>query len=225
MPGGEDETTSLLRSSSAQHGYSNGNGTEDLPSSLARLQARGELPSTLVCSPCWRKYNDLIESHPIAVKSLTGCVILSLGDMAGQLIEHLQRIHSTGLDVFNVDWVRVSRFAIFGLCGAPWSHYYFYYLDLYLPPTPQPFTRTTALKVIIDQFVQAPILLGVMISLLALLKGTGLIGILHDLRNTYGTALLANCKHTSVTSISSNWTDTLFLTPNHQQGNYGYRPA
>jgi peroxisomal membrane protein 2 len=86
--------------------------------------------------------------------------------------------------------------------GAPWSHYYFHYLDTYIPPTPEPFTQTTAVKVFIDQFIQAPILLALMISLLSIMKGTGVDGVKTDMGDNYGASLIANCKYLALLSWS-----------------------
>jgi hypothetical protein len=118
--------------------------------------------------------------------------ILGGGDLCGQGVEHLrysQSPHASG-----VDWFRVSRFAAFGLFGAPWSHYYFHHLDYYLPPSDKPCTLQTAIKLAIDQGIQAPALLVIMICLLSLMKGEGIQGMKQDLVNSYMTALLANWK-------------------------------
>jgi hypothetical protein len=61
-------------------------------------------------------------------------------------------------------------------------------------PTPEPFTRTTAIKVFIDQFIQAPILLAIIICALSLMKGEGLHGMKKDMGDSYITSLLANWK-------------------------------
>jgi hypothetical protein len=140
---------------------------------------------------CWRPYYSALDRHPLLIKSITAFFVLSLGDLTGQWIEHLR---STEKMSSNLDWSRVSRFAFFGLLGAPWTHYYFYYLDYFLPPTPQPFTRTTALKVVIDQFIQAPLVLATMIVLLALMKGSGMQGVTQDLKTNYANVLIINCK-------------------------------
>jgi hypothetical protein len=141
-------------------------------------------------SQSWTDYNTILEKHPVLVKSATGFIILSLGDLSGQGVEHLR-----GPTAYvGVDWIRVARFGIFGLFGAPWSHFYFHYLDTYLPPTPEPFTKTTAVKVLIDQFIQAPILLALMISSLSIMKGTGVDGVKRDLGDNFVVTLIANCK-------------------------------
>ena len=49
------------------------------------------------------------------------------------------------------------------------------------------------LKVIIDQGVQAPLLLAIMISALSLMKGDGIEGVFHDICKNFWTSLLANC--------------------------------
>lgn len=141
-------------------------------------------------SQSWTDYNTILEKNPVLVKSFTGFIILSLGDLSGQGVEHLRG--STAY--VGVDWFRVSRFGIFGLFGAPWSHFYFHYLDTYLPPTPEPFTTTTAIKVIIDQFIQAPILLALMISSLSIMKGSGVDGVKRDMGDNFIVTLIANCK-------------------------------
>jgi hypothetical protein len=141
-------------------------------------------------SQSWEDYNTILEKHPVFVKAVTGFIILSLGDLSGQGVEHLR-----GPTAYvGVDLPRVARFGIFGLFGAPWSHYYFDYLDTCLPPTPEPFTKTTAVKVCIDQGIQAPILLALMISSLAIMKGTGFDGVKSDMGDNYVASLIANCK-------------------------------
>ena len=144
---------------------------------------------------CWSRYNVLVEQHPLLVKSITAFFILGSGDLCGQGIEHI-RANMMAIAVSTsagVDWPRAARFAAFGFFGAPWSHYYFAYLDKMLPPTEQPFTKTTFLKVGIDQFVQAPILLAFMISTLSILKGEGWAGVVVDMKANYWESLLANC--------------------------------
>lgn len=138
----------------------------------------------------WTRYCELLEHDPVLVKSLTAFVIVGSGDLGAQGMENLRGTnHTVGLD-----WLRVARFGAIGLFGAPWSHYYFSYLDYYLPPTVQPFTRRTFLKVFIDQFIQAPILLFLMISGLSLLAMEGLDGVKKDIRDSFWTSLVANWK-------------------------------
>jgi hypothetical protein len=149
-------------------------------------------------SQSWTDYNTILEKHPVLVKSLTGLIILSMGDLSAQGLEHWRGTAA----YIGVDWPRVSRFGVFGLMGAPWSHYYFHYLDTYIPPTPEPFTQTTAVKVFIDQFIQAPILLALMISLLSIMKGTGVDGVKTDMGDNYGASLIANCKYLALLSWS-----------------------
>jgi hypothetical protein len=135
----------------------------------------------------WSQYVDLLDQHPLAVKSVTATFILGGGDLCGQGVERM-----LGRSGGYVDWARVARFAAFGFFGAPWSHYYFYYLDHYLPPSPRPCSTRTFLKVGIDQGIQAPLLLAIMISMLSVLKGEGWQGIQHDMTSNYWTALMAN---------------------------------
>ena len=146
-------------------------------------------------SSLWKRYNSALDRNPVLVKSITAFFILGSGDLCAQTFEAC--LGTGGMDdtdIIRIDWPRASRFAAFGLFGAPWSHYYFHYLDHFLPPTDKPFTRTTLVKVCIDQGIQAPILLALMISILSLLKGEGFSGVRLDISQNYWNSLLANWK-------------------------------
>ena len=159
--------------------------------------------SSTCLSQAWLAYNNQLDKQPLLVKCITAFFVLGLGDMCGQGVEHAR---GTAI-VDGVDWIRAIRFGLFGLLGAPWAHYYFYYLDHYLPPTEAPCTPTTALKLAIDQGLQAPALLAVIISALAIMKGTGWAGIKYDMISNYWEALVLNCKskrkHNSVRKLES----------------------
>jgi peroxisomal membrane protein 2 len=148
-----------------------------------------------------------VEKYPIRTKCITAWIIFIAADTLAQMIEyrltmvdhdnHLSSLTGSitigGTRNTNIDWIRALRFGALGLFGAPWSHYYFQWLDHHLPPSEEPFTRRTAIKVGIDQFVQAPILLAIMIFSLSLMKGQGFNGARQDLTNTFMISLIANC--------------------------------
>jgi hypothetical protein len=108
----------------------------------------------------WESYNEALVTYPLFTKSITAGIILGSADLAGQVLEKKYSYESGGetvtedeeaivsLSVSSVDWARASRFAFFGLVlQAPWNHYYYLFLDGTLPPTEDPFTSTTAVKV------------------------------------------------------------------------------
>lgn len=97
----------------------------------------------------WSAYNVALVTQPLLTKSITAGVIIGAGDAAAQQIERKR----TGE---NFDLVRYLRWAIFGLIlQGPWNHAFYLLLDSALPPTPEPFTLVTLMKVGIDQFIQA----------------------------------------------------------------------
>ena len=157
----------------------------------ARLSSFGSHTSeSSVFSRGWSDYNDKLESNPLLVKAITAFFVLGFGDAVAQVIENLQgRAASPGWDC-----PRTLRFGVFGLLGAPWSHYYYHALDSALPPTLDPFTCRTLLKVFIDQFIQAPCLLCFIIVALDLMKAEGLSDIKADLSEHYWDTLVTNCK-------------------------------
>eukprot|EP00977_Amphora_coffeiformis_P013931 scaffold3806_cov169-Amphora_coffeaeformis.AAC.7 len=136
-------------------------------------------------------YQGMLDKKPLLVKAVTAFFILGLGDAAAQGVEHIRGSHPhVRFDIF-----RALRFGVFGFLGTPWAHYYYFFMDKCFPPTEKPFSFVTALKLFIDQGIQAPTLLAVIISLLAVLKGNGLAGIQSDMKANYMHTLIANCTY------------------------------
>jgi predicted permease len=142
----------------------------------------------------WENYVLAVEKYPIRTKCLTALILFVASDAFAQVLEFIFDDDGATRGIFYYDWIRAMRFGAVGLLGAPWSHYYFYWLDHYLPPSSEPFTKRTALKVFIDQFVQAPILLAIMIFALSLMKRKGLDAAKEDLSRTFMKSLIANCE-------------------------------
>jgi len=177
----------------------------------------------------WDNYVNAVETHPLLTKSLTAVCLFGAADGFAQGLEHVRGVSA----VKGLDWLRVARFAAFGLFGAPWSHYYFHWLDHCMPPTPNPWSITTLQKVFIDQFIQAPILLAIMICALSLMKGEGIAGMKKDMEDSFLQALIANCEY-AVMLGRSVFRSTALVRPAHtdlilflfrplRQGNYGYQ--
>lgn len=146
------------------------------------------LPETL--TEAWSSYNLALETAPILTKSITAGVILGAADLAGQAIQN--KDSETDVDV---DYARFLRFAFFGfILQAPWNHFYYLFLDGALPPTAEPFTTTTGLKVAIDQFVQAPVFTVIIFGFLGFLEGKSLENIKSQLDEDYTDTMLANWK-------------------------------
>ena len=149
--------------------------------------------SQLHLSPveAWNAYNDALESSPLLVKSATASVILGAADLAGQALEAKQKEEQES----SIDWARTARFAFFGLVlQAPWNHFYYLQLDSALPPTEEPWTTTTGIKVAIDQFVQAPIFTVLIFAFLGTLEGKNLQAVKKQLDDDYADTMIANWK-------------------------------
>jgi Mpv17 / PMP22 family. len=138
----------------------------------------------------WTSYNIALEEQPLLTKSVTAGVILGAADLAGQAIENRKRDEDAEIDV-----ARFLRFAFFGfILQAPWNHFYYLLLDGALPPTEDPFTVTTGVKVVIDQFVQAPIFTILIFYFLGVLEGKSIDAVKEQLDRDYKDTMLANWK-------------------------------
>ena len=144
-----------------------------------------------VVAEAWDSYNVALAESPLLVKSVTAGVLLGAADLTGQYVESLQQPNNKS----GVNVARAARFAFFGLVlQAPWNHFYYLLLDGALPPTPEPFTTTTAIKVFIDQFVQAPIFTVLIFAFLGTLEGKSVDDVKQQLEEDYTDTMLANCK-------------------------------
>ena len=147
----------------------------------------------------WSSYLSALEADPLLVKSITAGVILGAADLAGQAIQSATSPpaddDSGDSDSGGVDFARFARFAFFGLVlQAPWNHFYYQALDGALPPTEDPFTATTGIKVLIDQFIQAPIFTVLIFAFLGFLEGKTTADIKQQLDDDYVDTMLANWK-------------------------------
>mgnify|MGYP002883450442 CR=1 FL=1 len=143
-------------------------------------------PIALAPAELWSDYLTLLDTAPLVTKACTACVIIGAGDAAAQVVE-------SGKTDNAFDFVRVLRWAIFGLVlQGPWNHFYYMLLDAAIPPTPDPFTLTTLGKVGIDQFVQAPIFTIIILGFFAIVEGKGLGFAKDQIQNDLGKILVKN---------------------------------
>jgi peroxisomal membrane protein 2 len=147
---------------------------------------------TDVVVQAWTSYNIALEEDPLLTKSVTAGVILGAADLAGQAIQNARKDDGEKL---SIDVGRFARFAFFGfILQAPWNHFYYLLLDGALPPTPDPFTATTGIKVAIDQFIQAPIFTVLIFYFLGILEGKSTGDVKDQLDRDYKDTMLANWK-------------------------------
>eukprot|EP00525_Craspedostauros_australis_P003332 CAMPEP_0198133428 /NCGR_PEP_ID=MMETSP1442-20131203/59556_1 /TAXON_ID= /ORGANISM="Craspedostauros australis, Strain CCMP3328" /LENGTH=228 /DNA_ID=CAMNT_0043794545 /DNA_START=270 /DNA_END=956 /DNA_ORIENTATION=- len=175
-----------------------------LQSTAASLCPKFATALCLAPQEAWMAYNDALEASPLLVKSITASVILGAADVAGQALESRYANNSDDDTVVQsnsesassgIDLARTARFAFFGLVlQAPWNHFYYLFLDGALPPTAEPFTPTTGIKVVIDQFVQAPIFTVLIFGFLGFLEGKSLDAIKQQLGDDYADTMVANWK-------------------------------
>lgn len=152
---------------------------------------------TALVTNLWDSYNVALENSPLVTKSITAGVILGAADFTGQKFENLKENKGGDItkDSNEIDIGRTIRFAFFGfVLQAPWNHFYYLLLDGALPPTEDPFTSVTGIKVVIDQFVQAPVFTVLIFLFLGILEGKNLEQVKTQLENDYSDTMVANWK-------------------------------
>ena len=160
--------------------------------SLGAIDSQFSLDFSDTIVHAWDSYNQALTDEPLLTKSVTAAVILGAADLSGQTLE--KRLNPND-EENSIDVLRVARFAFFGLSlQAPWNHFYYMFLDGALPPTPEPLTATTAVKTLIDQFIQAPIFTVFIFYFLGLLEGKSVEDIQLQLRRDYKDTMIANWK-------------------------------
>lgn len=164
-----------------------------LPRSKTNLNVAG-------VEEAWSSYLTALEADPLLVKSITAGIILGAADLSGQAIQRAISTDDSSVSgdesgSSGVDFARFARFAFFGfVLQAPWNHFYYQLLDGALPPTEDPVSATTGIKVFIDQFVQAPVFTILIFGFLGLLEGKTTDEIKKQLDDDYTDTMLANWK-------------------------------
>ncbi|CAM9422787.1 unnamed protein product, partial [Laminaria digitata] len=127
-------------------------------------------------------------------QSITAGVIFPAADATAQLFDKSKGgEESSASGGTSWDFARTLRWLFFGFAvQAPWNHFFYVALDGALPPTPDPLSTTTAIKLVIDQFVQAPIFTIVIFGVLGLLEGKSTADIREQLNQDYKSTMLAN---------------------------------
>eukprot|EP00752_Nemacystus_decipiens_P015395 g13728.t1 len=143
----------------------------------------------MVAAPAdlWDSYLHALDAAPLLTKSITAGCIFPAADATAQLFDPKEK----GSEKW--DTARTLRWLFFGFAvQAPWNHFFYVLLDGALPPTPDPLSATTAVKVVVDQFVQAPIFTVIIFGVLGLLEGKTVADIREQLDQDYKSTMLAN---------------------------------
>ena len=167
--------------------------TSSLPPPYLVRGGSTSLPSLGSPQEYWSTYLALLAAKPLLTKSITAGVILGASDTAGQLIVLAQESPPPPAPPPTFSLSRALRFAFFGFAlQAPWNHFYYLLLDGALPPTVDPITITTGVKVLIDQFLQAPFFTVLIFAFLGFLEGKSLDEIKQKLSDSYVSTLKKN---------------------------------
>lgn len=99
----------------------------------------------------WGSYIKSLESRPRATKSFTSVCAAILGDALAQ------HIANSGKNNWEYDWARTTRLAVFNAGMGVLGHEYYKVLDGRVMPHAAKSPRAVMSKLVIDQFLFAPI--------------------------------------------------------------------
>lgn len=89
--------------------------------------------------------------HLLLTNTVSCGVFLATGDLIQQSVEIKRRLHGAG---GRYDWRRTGRMFVVGLIQGPPHHYWYLWLDRWLPARS---VRAVSLKIAADQLVAAPL--------------------------------------------------------------------
>lgn len=125
-------------------------------------------------------YLSLLEKHPVLTKAVTSAILTFVGDLICQLMID---------EVPSLDLKRIFTFTFLGLVlVGPTLHFWYLYLSKLVTVTG---ASGALLRLVIDQFVFAPIFIGVFLSTLVTLEGRPA-EVMPKLRQEWFSSVLAN---------------------------------
>jgi hypothetical protein len=140
----------------------------------------------------WKWYTFQIEDRPLVTKAITAGILVGMGSFASQCLPIL---YQKELTISSINWYQTWEFCLMGvLLQAPVTHYYYIFLDDFLPPTPTPWTSVTLIKLLIDQLIFAPTFLAAVFIFLDVMDGKSIEGIRHHLISDWCSTIVANWK-------------------------------
>ena len=130
-----------------------------------------------------RRYSAALDTHPLLTKGSTAGAIMTVADLTQQRVE--QRTEW--------DWWRTLRLAGFYSCvQTPFVHHWFARLErVFGPVTPLSNAPRFAAKVITDQAIGPPLVIGAFCLVQPVLNGDGLSGGVEMLRRDWSRVLVA----------------------------------
>ena len=125
-----------------------------------------------------RGYNARLFSHPYSTKAAGTALTYVCSDLTAQALERRQHTGDDGESAFSAE--RALKFgAVGGLWVGPLLTYWFQLMDRLVPGRAP---RAIALKLLVDQTVQGPLMLGSMFAWCALLNGASPAAVVAKLR-------------------------------------------
>ncbi|XP_065155541.1 mpv17-like protein 2 isoform X2 [Atheta coriaria] len=94
-------------------------------------------------------FNDVFGKYLFITNTVTSGVLMGLGDLAQQEIEYRRHMMAE-----RYDWARMVRMFLVGLSMGPLHHYFYKYLDSYIPKR-NLFSITK--KILLDQLLMSPV--------------------------------------------------------------------
>lgn len=126
------------------------------------------------------RYNYCLMTHPVLTKSVTSAITAGLGNIASQ------RIQNRGKNV-PLEYRPVVAFSAYGLfVSGPLIHYFYNYLDRFVPKTE---SYSKAKRLLVDRGIMSPLLLFIFFYVVAIMEGKSHQGALKKIREHYWTSL------------------------------------
>ncbi|XP_077286733.1 mpv17-like protein 2 [Arctopsyche grandis] len=113
----------------------------------------------------WRSCGQLLRRNLLAANTISSGLLMATGDLIQQRIERHLHPHTPPKQY---DWSRTGRMFTIGLLqGAP-QHWFYFYLDKWLPGTA---LLTVGRKIVVDQLIASPFCIILFFSGMGIMEG------------------------------------------------------
>lgn len=133
--------------------------------------------------------NMLFKKYLLTTNTVSSGILLSMGDGISQYIEFKLEPPNKDKMATQFNWDRNLKMFVVGCAGGPLHHFFYSWLDVKYPGVT---LRTTTIKILYDQFVMAPLCIGIFFFTAGWMYGQSNVNCWNELKSKIAVILIAD---------------------------------